>query len=303
MAFGDGIVAANALMAEAGGVQASSPNPGETQLTQAQLNSVVSAAIAQWAHAGASAAQLAKLSAITFSVADLAGNTIGDHSAGHVVIDTDAAGHGWFVDTTPSDNFEFAFAENAAGTDMSAAPSSAAAGHLDLLTAVMHEMGHELGLDHAADAHGLMHDSLVDGERRLPTTTDIAQADGTEVFSFTNVCTGTAGADNFVFTDFSAAATASIPRVTDYSFAQGDTFDFSALTAQYHTSGVSDSMMVRAVADPSGNFATLQVNASYAPNTAATWTNVVQIDGAHAGDQVSVLVDSHNSVHHVDLLI
>jgi large repetitive protein len=105
------------------------------------------------------------------------------------------------------------------------------------------------------------------------------------------------------FTDFSAAATASIPRVTDYSFAQGDTFDFSALTAQYHTSGVSDSMMVRAVADPSGNFATLQVNASYAPNTAATWTNVVQIDGAHAGDQVSVLVDSHNSVHHVDLLI
>jgi large repetitive protein len=304
MAFGDGIVAATALMAEAGGVQASSPNPGETQLTQAQLNSVVSAAIAQWAHAGASAAQLAKLSAITFTVADLAGNTIGDHNAGHIIIDTDAAGHGWFVDTTPSDNFEFAVAENAAGTDLSAAPSSAAAGHLDLLTAVMHEMGHELGLGHATDAHDLMHDDLVDGDRRLPTTADVAQADGTEIFSFTNVCTGTAGADNFVFTDFVAAAAASIPRVTDYNFAQGDTFDFSALTSQFHTSGVSDAMLVRAVADPSGNFATLQVNtAEYAPNMVANWTSIAQIDGAHAGDHVSVFVDSHNSVHHVDLLI
>ena len=303
MAFGDRIVAANALMAEAGGAQASSPNPGETQLTQAQLNTVVSAAIAQWAHAGATPAQLTKLAAITFTVADLAGNAVGEHRAGHIAIDTDAASHGWFVDPTPSDNFEFAHADNAAGTDLSADPASAAAGHLDLLTAVMHEMGHELGLDHAADAHGLMHDDLVDGERRLPTTADVAQADGSEVFSFTNVCMGTAGADNFVFTDFDAAATASIPRVTDYSFAQGDTFDFSALTAQYHSSGVSNSMLVRAVADPSGNFATLQVNTSYAPNKAATWTNVAQIDGAHAGDHVSVLVDSHNSVHHVDLLI
>ena len=36
-----------------------------------------------------------------------------------------------------SDNFEFAHAENAAGTDLSADPASAAAGHLDLLTAVV----------------------------------------------------------------------------------------------------------------------------------------------------------------------
>jgi hypothetical protein len=222
MAFGDRIVAANALMAEGGGVQASSPNPGETQLTQAQLNSVVSAAIAQWADAGASAAQLAKLSAITFTVADLAGNTIGEHSAGYIEIDTDAAGHGWFVDTTPSDNFEFAFAENAAGTDMSAAPSSAAAGHLDLLTAVMHEMGHELGLDHTADAHALMFDSLVDGERRLPTTADVAQAVGTEVFSFTNI-------------GVTAPAATQSPGGESLMYANGPAaFNFSGIDPQLH---------------------------------------------------------------------
>ena len=90
--------------------------------------------------------QLATLAAMTFTVADLAGNAVGEQTAGHIVIDTDAAGHGWFVDSTPNDNFEFAHAANAAGTDLSTDPTSAAAGHLDLLTAVMHEMGHELGL-------------------------------------------------------------------------------------------------------------------------------------------------------------
>src|ERR1700761_450895 len=102
-------------------------------LSQAQLDSVVAAAIAQWAHAGASASQLAALHATTFSVADLTGVTVGEERSGHITIDIDAAGHGWFVDPTPSDNAEFTHAQNAAGTDLLTDPSSAAAGHLDLL--------------------------------------------------------------------------------------------------------------------------------------------------------------------------
>jgi hypothetical protein len=50
-------------------------------------------------------------------------------------------------------------------------PYGAPAGDLDLLTAVMHEMGHQLGLgdlDAAADSHDLMFSPLVAGERRLP---------------------------------------------------------------------------------------------------------------------------------------
>ena len=68
------------LLAEGGGVQASSPTPGETNLTQNQLDSVVAAAIAEWASAGASASQLAALHAVTFSVADLPGNVIGEET-------------------------------------------------------------------------------------------------------------------------------------------------------------------------------------------------------------------------------
>ena len=117
------------------------PTPGDTDLSQAELNSVVAAAIAQWKDAGATQAQLATLAAITFTVADLGGNAVGEHSAGHIVIDDDAAGHGWFIDPTPNDNSEFTHAANAAGTDLFTDPSNAAAGHIDLLTAVMHEMG------------------------------------------------------------------------------------------------------------------------------------------------------------------
>ncbi|WP_196238955.1 hypothetical protein, partial [Bradyrhizobium sp. BR2003] len=167
------------LLAEAGGVQASTPGTGEMHLTQAELNSVVSAAIAQWASAGASATQLALLHATTFSVADLAGQIVGQEGAGHITIDTDAAAHGWFIDPTPSDNFEFAHAINAAGTDLLTDPSTAAAGHLDLLTTVVHELGHVLGLPDtvsASDANSLMYIGLADGERRLPTATDVAQS-------------------------------------------------------------------------------------------------------------------------------
>ncbi len=67
--------------------------------------------------------------------------------------------------------------------------------------------------------------------------------------------------------------------------------------------------MVRAVEDASGTFATLQVNtanAAWGTKLGPTWTNVAQIDGAHAGDDVSVMIDSHGAAHlahlHVGLL-
>jgi hypothetical protein len=335
------------LRAAAGGVQASSPTPGETHLSQAQLDSVVAAAIAQWAHAGASAAQLAALAAITFTVTDLSGDIIGEQTPGHITIDTNAAGHGWFVDPTPNDNSEFTHAQNAEGTDLLTDPSNAAAGHLDLLTAVTHEMGHALGLDDetaASASHDLMFIDLVDGERRLPDAADVVQADankaidaaeaalpvsaqaaaGTPMIIGTaandtinaghggNILFGGAGADNFVFgpaTPLDAPTPAQITHVVDYHAAQGDTFDFSAITSAFHNSSVNDSLVVRAVEDASGKFATLQVDhidpmgLPSAPN----WVNVAQLDGAHSGDAVNILIDNNHSVHvaqiHVDLLV
>jgi hypothetical protein len=52
---------------------------------------------------------LAALGAVHFQVADLPGRTLGVtyRDAGTVVIDADAAGHGWFVDPTPGSDEEF----------------------------------------------------------------------------------------------------------------------------------------------------------------------------------------------------
>jgi large repetitive protein len=331
------------LLAAPGGVQASSPTSGEMHLTQSELDSVVAAAIAQWAAAGASASEIAALHATTFSVADLSGSIIGEEfSPAHITVDTDAAGHGWFIDPTPSDNFEFTHALNAAGTDLLTDPTNAAAGHLDLLTTVSHEMGHVLGLPDSTSpsaVNDLMYISLVDGERRLPDAVDVAQANATSQQNLTpavsigpatapavavsaanvtldaghggGTLVGTSGSDTFRFAnvDVHAATPPPITHVADYSFAQGDTFDFSALTSPLHASSVSDALVVRALEDPSGSFATLQVNTGDCSLglKVSNWVNVAQIDGAHAGDQIDVLVDSQSAVHHaqihVDLLV
>ena len=270
-------------------------------------------------------------------VADLSGNTVGQESSpAHIAIDTDAVGHGWFVDPTPTDNSEFTHALNAAGTDLLTDPTNAAAGHLDLLTTVSHEMGHVLGLDDStatSSANDLMYINLVDGERRLPDAADVAQADTTSQQNLTpavavgpatapagsappangtldaghggGTLVGTPGADTFKFAnvDVHAATPPPITHVADYSFADGDTFDFSALTSQTHHLGIADVFVVRAVEDPSGSFATLQVN-TFATGVASQngpWVNVAQIDGAHAGDPVNVLIDSQMGVHHAQI--
>ncbi|MGF6310581.1 hypothetical protein ABIB82_004666 [Bradyrhizobium sp. i1.8.4] len=228
------------MLAADGGVQADVTNPGETHLTQSQLDSVMSVAIHQWAAAGISATQLAALEAVTFSVADLAGQVIGLESAGHITIDSDAAGHGWFIDPTPSDNFEFTQALNASGTDLLTNSSTAAAGHLDLLTAVAHELGHVLGLPDSSspsDVHDLMYIGLADGERRLPSAADVAQADST-----------TAGSSqtrqNFVFTQtdtFASQQTAGTPPAglshLDFAALAGNAQALSDLFSGHSSSG------------------------------------------------------------------
>ncbi|WOH82240.1 cadherin domain-containing protein [Bradyrhizobium sp. BEA-2-5] len=195
------------LLAADGGVQAAVATPGETHLTQSQLDSVVSAAITQWAKAGVDADQLAALHAVTFSVADLAGQVVGLESAGHITIDADAAGHGWFVDSTPFDNFEFTHALNASGSDLQTDSSTAAAGHLDLLTAVVHELGHVLGLPDltsSSDVNDLMYISLADGERRLPTAADVTQANvgSAKAMPMQSNTSSTLNRDGFDFSSF-----------------------------------------------------------------------------------------------------
>ena len=134
------------MLAAPGGVQASKPTTGEMHLTMAvtELRGCCDRGVGG---GGATASELAALHATTFSIADLSGSVIGQETApAHITIDTNADGNGWFVDRTPTSNSEFSHAQNAARTDLLTDPSNAAAGHMDLLTTVMHELGHVIGL-------------------------------------------------------------------------------------------------------------------------------------------------------------
>ena len=79
-----------------------------------------------------------------------------------IYLDRDADGHGWFVDATPGANEEFDHAGNA----LSNGP---AAGRMDLLTVLAHELGHALGLeDLLGESDDLMAEALAAGVRRSP---------------------------------------------------------------------------------------------------------------------------------------
>jgi hypothetical protein len=143
-------------------------DPGAV-LTQSQLTPIVDEAIARWVAAlGDDAAAAALLNEVNVEIADFGDLTLGQTSGTTVRIDDDAAGHGWFVDSTPADDSEFRHSR--------AKPASDGYGDMDLLTVVLHEFGHVLGLDDlysAAEDDTLMSASLDTGERFVPDSADL----------------------------------------------------------------------------------------------------------------------------------
>ena len=135
-------------------------------LNAGQLQSVVAEAKLLWTDAlGAGNTRLAALSGVTVERGDLPAGILGATLGDVIIVDPTAAGWGWFVDPTPADNSEFADVVSAGV--LFAEPDSPAAGHMDLLSTVLHELGNAMGFpeDHGEDVTGLV---LQAGERRLP---------------------------------------------------------------------------------------------------------------------------------------
>lgn len=139
----------------------------------AGMQSAIAGAAARWAAAGLDSSLASSLAGMNVHVADLPGSYLGYAADGALWIDADAAGRGWFVDPTPADNAEFS-----ADDDGMALAGSQAAGRVDLLSVLAHEMGHSLGLEHAENANGLadiMADQIQPSVRRLPSHRDVDQ--------------------------------------------------------------------------------------------------------------------------------
>ena len=82
-------------------------------------------------------------------------------------------GHGWYGDPTPLDSTDDYLLTNQS-TVWQAKAASAAAGKMDMLSVLLHEYGHALGLEHSADSSDYMAASLQPGQRKLPSTEELA---------------------------------------------------------------------------------------------------------------------------------
>jgi hypothetical protein len=143
--------------------------PGTVEfLTEAQLAPIVDEAIERWAEAlTLDESALSFLYAVDFEIKDFSGLTLGMAGEDTIFIDADAAGWGWFVDTTPADDLEFGL--QLSEFELQALETRPAFGQMDLLTTVMHEFGHILGFeDLDPDSGYLMSETLDAGTRVLP---------------------------------------------------------------------------------------------------------------------------------------
>jgi Ca2+-binding RTX toxin-like protein len=119
-------------------------------LTDAQLAPVVAQARALWVQAlGAGDSHLAALDGARVAVGNLPEERLGVTIGQQVLIDSTAAGYGWFVSGTPE--------------------ALAASGRMDLLTVVAHELGNVMGFPEDSLATSAVTSPLLsEGARHLP---------------------------------------------------------------------------------------------------------------------------------------
>ncbi len=112
------------------------------------------------------------LSGVILDFKNLPGIELGQTTGQSITLDTDAAGHGWFVDATPDLNEEFLPTSNP--YEWVAKTRNEAEGKMDMLSVFLHEYGYALRLEHSADSRDFMVTTLTPGVRRLPSADELA---------------------------------------------------------------------------------------------------------------------------------
>ncbi len=146
--------------------------PDGAAVTDADLTDLLAEATQRWIDLDPVGFDASRLNDVVLQISDLPGQIIGQTEGRVIQIDANAAGLGWFVDPTPGDDAEFGTAARGA---LFADADTTAGGGIDLLTTLMHELGHVYGYGHVATDDGaylLMGDALGTGMRLSPTHLD-----------------------------------------------------------------------------------------------------------------------------------
>ena len=155
-------------------------NEEENSINYDDLDLIIDAVVNRWTESTLfDEAMLTRLDGLTFLIADLEGDALVLTVDDTVIVDVDAAGHGWFVDDTPYQDSEFIPQGN--DEELAAKDAGDAYGDMDLLTVVMHELGHVFGyqdLDAPNNDFEIMSDTLDEGVRYLPEDTFSDQSQG-----------------------------------------------------------------------------------------------------------------------------
>jgi hypothetical protein len=119
------------------------------------VESILPQAIALWQAAGFDSARLGN---VQVAVTDLPAGALAYSANNLITFDRTAQGYGWFTDATQPPR----------------------PGRVDLLTIVVHELGHQLGFDVNQDANDVMGEYLAPGIRRLSNADEVAALQGAQ---------------------------------------------------------------------------------------------------------------------------
>ena len=160
------------LLFATGGVDIKPEVSNELLLTQALLDKRVSTAIEIWKSTGLDKKQLNFLSSLKFTLENLGSLRLGETNGNNILLDNNASENEYYIgDENDFVLFNNLISHNCGYTN----EGSVAAGRIDLLTTILHEMGHALSLPDTYDINdrkNIMYGYLTNGERRLPCKKD-----------------------------------------------------------------------------------------------------------------------------------